>query len=214
MAYGQKYFDLDLSGNYESLNKNYILQLMKVNPSSYYYEFLPINKSDSVSNSNLNCGIFIGTIENGLFNTGYTISFQSGFDFRFSNDKSIKVDINKFSYDNSYSPLTGNYTKSTDTTVPIPHYELFYNKEKFQMYKGAISSKVLFLCYFPMSSDKSKKIKINRKSRLKLLATVFNFALGDMSQQYYYVELTNGKEVEFGWLDYRDLKYFKFLSKT
>ena len=32
-----------------------------------------------------------------------------------------------------------------------------------------------------------------------------------MSEQYYYIELSNGKNIEYAWLDYRDLKYFNFL---
>lgn len=59
-----------------------------------------------------------------------------------------------------------------------------------------------------------KLIHIDRKTCLKFFNTVFKFALGDMSEQYYYIELSNGKNIEYAWLDYRDLKYFKFLNNV
>ncbi|QRY60512.1 hypothetical protein [Sphingobacterium siyangense] len=217
MIYGQKYFDLNLSGRYESSTGKYVLQLIQLNPFSYYYEFLPNNIADSLADSNLNSGVFFSATEtdDGVFNTGYTQAFQSGFDFKFLDGNNINVNISRFSYDSTnHLTLTGNYLKNTDTSFLKPHYEMFYKKDSFHLYQGAVKLKELFLLYIPMSSNKMKTIQVNKKTRLKIFTTIYHFGLGDMSAKYYYVEVSNGKSIEFGWLDYRDLRKFKLINKT
>ncbi len=212
-SFGQGNMQNNISGSYESSNKKYLLHLIQVNPSSYYYEFLPRDINDSIAISNINNGLLDEQLEDDFFITSYTGAFQSGFEFRYSGDD-IMVGISRFSYDYRYSDLKGKYSKLKNGDIPKPHYDMFYNKDKYQIYRGAVKSKGLYLCYYPSTSTKDKMIKINKMTKLKLLATVFNFALGDMSYRYYYVEMSNGNSKEFGWLDYRDLKYFKLIGKT
>lgn len=206
--------DTDLSGHYESSNGKYILQLMQVNPSAYYYEFIPKDMKDSVAVLNMVMGICDKQIEGNSFKTTLSGAFMSGFDFKFINTMDVEVNISRFSYDYRYSDLAGQYYKLKNTGVPKPEYEMFFNKEKYHEYKAVVNKKELYLSYFPLYSNKMKLIRIDKKTCLKFFNTVFNFALGDMSEQYYYVEVSNGKNIEYGWLDYRDLKYFKLIGKT
>lgn len=207
--------DTDLSGHYESSNGKYILQLMQVNPSAYYYEFIPKTDNDSIAILNTVNGIFNEQQEDSSFKTVLTDAFQSGFDFKFLNTMDVEVKISRFSYDYRYSDLIGKYSKLKKSgEVLKPHYEMFYNKDKFQTYRASLNGKELYLCYFPLSSNKVKMVRINKKTCLKIFTTIFNFALGDMSERYYYVEISNGKNIEYGWLDYSDLKYFKLIGKT
>lgn len=212
-THAQSKYNIDLSGEYESSSGQYILQLIQVIPSTYYYEFIPKDRNDSLTVLNAVMGVCDQQIEGNSFKTTLTSAFMSGFDFKL-NGLNFEVNVSRFSYDYRYSDLVGQYSKLKNTAMPQPHYEMFFNKEKYHAYKSAVNKNEIYLSYFPLYSNKIKQIHIDRKTRLKLFNTVFNFALGDMSEQYYYIEVSNGKNIEYGWLAYRDLKYFKFLKKT
>gem|GEM_PF-2117663 len=65
-----------------------------------------------------------------------------------------------------------------------------------------------------------KLIHIGRKTRLKFLIQFLNLrwaiCLSNITILNCLMEriLSNGKNIEYGWLDYHDLKYFKFLNNV